>query len=168
MALSEEAARFAAFYREHYSLILTTCIRRLGDRATAEDAAAEVFRVAWQRFPEQKDPTFAWLYVVVHHVVGNEYRRSSRARALRDRLEQVAVDAIPDEDGAEVREAMAALRPRDRELLYMAYWERLSGQEIAQVLQISVSAVWVRLSRARNALRNALGYVSADRDGRDG
>lgn len=167
MALDDDAARFAAFYREHYSLILTTCMRRLGNRATAEDAAADVFRVAWQRFPEQKDPSLAWLYVVVHNVVGNEYRRSSRARALRDRLEQVGVDSA-DEDGTDVREAMALLRPLDRELLYMAYWERLSGHEIAEILRISVPAVWVRLSRAREALRGVLGRTATRRDGRDG
>lgn len=167
MTLDDHAERFAAFYQEHYSLILTTCIRRLRDRATAEDAAADVFRVAWQRFPEKEDPSLAWLYVVVHNVVGNEYRRAARAQALRDRLGQVALDSA-NRDGEEVREAMGTLRATERELLYMAYWERLSGDEIASVLRISVPAVWVRLTRAREALRRALGRTTTPRPGSRG
>lgn len=160
MTRNDDAKRFAAFYREHYSPILSTCVRRLNDRDAAEDAAAEVFRVAWQRFPEQKDPSLAWLYAVARNVVGNEYRRRSRARALQDRLEQRAAEA-PADDGEEVRAAMVTLRQSDRELLFMAYWEGLHGDEIAKVLGISVSSARVRLTRARQAMRRALSKTSA-------
>lgn len=156
----DDAERFAVFYREHYSLILTTCIRRLSDHAAAEDAVAEVFRVAWQRFPEKEDPSLAWLYAVARNVVGNEYRRRSRARALQDRIEQAAKDAHAG-DKEEVRDAMGTLRQSDRELLYMAYWEGLRGEEIAGILRISVPAVWRRLTRARQAMRRVLDRMSA-------
>lgn len=66
-----------------------------------------------------------------------------------------------EDDRTTVREAMGVLRPRDRELLYMAYWERLTGSEIAQILRISVPAVWVRLSRARESLRAVLAPTSS-------
>ena len=62
--------------------------------------------------------------------------------------------------GEEVREAMGTLRQSDRELLYMAYWEGLRGEEIAGILRISVPAVWVRLTRAREAMRRALRATS--------
>lgn len=155
MASDDREARFIAFYRENYSLILTTCIRRLGNRASAEDAAAEVFRIAWQRFDENGDPTMAWLYVVARNIIGNEYRRVARFRALRDRIESTVMDSTRG-DGGEVREAISQLRASERELLYMAYWEQLSGAEIADVLRISVPAVWTRLSRARGELRDVL------------
>ncbi len=151
----DEAARFTAFYRQHYSLIVTTCFRRLSNFAAAEDAAAEVFRVAWDQFKEEEDPSLAWLYGVVRNVVGNEYRRSKRSRALHDRLEGEAI--VAGDDAPEpVLEASGGLKDGEREILFMAYWEDLSGEEIAGILKISKSAVWVRLSRARESLRRQI------------
>ena len=148
-------ARFTAFYRQHYSLIVTTCFRRLNDFAAAEDAAAEIFRVAWGQFGELDDPSLAWLYGVTRNVVGNEYRRSQRSRALRDRLESEAM--VADDNAHEsVLEALHRLKESEREILFMSYWEDLSGDEIAGILRISKSAVWVRLSRARESLRRQL------------
>ncbi len=157
------AARFAAYYRDHYSLILATCFRRLGDHPAAEDATADVFRIVWQRY-NKEDPSLPTLYAIARNVIGNEYRRSSRAHATESRLEQAALTAVPNDDPTELREALLHLRPVDRELLYMAYWEDLTAKEIAEITRTSPGAVWVRLTRAREALRDIL----AGRDSRRG
>ncbi|MEO5535263.1 MAG: RNA polymerase sigma factor [Pseudolysinimonas sp.] len=151
----ESTARFTAFYRQHYSLIVSTCFRRLSDFSAAEDATAEVFRIAWDQFKGGDAPSVAWLYGVARNVVGNEYRRSKRSRALRDRLEGEAL-VTSTQINAPVLEAMSRLKSADREILFMSYWEDLAGDEIAAILTISAAAVWVRLSRARDALRRQL------------
>lgn len=156
MAQDDEAARFEALYRENYLSILITCVHRLGDRCAAEDATAEVFRVAWQQFLTKKDnPTRAWLYIVARDVIGHEYRRKARYLALLARLEETP-RVTPTEQTAEVREALGQLRKKDRELLYLAYWEGLSRTEIARILRISSTAVWARLRRARAAIRQMM------------
>lgn len=157
----DAVARFTALFRQHHSLIVATCFRRLSDMAAAEDAAAEVFRVAWQRFHEQDNPSLAWLYGVVRNVVGNEYRRSARARSLRDRLVAEAIPEAVSTDGALV-DALNQLKEGEREILFMSYWEDLTGEEISEILGISKPAVWVRLSRARDALRRQLDADSSD------
>ncbi len=48
LAIGGTTERFEALYRSHYLSILAYCVRRLS-RADAEDAAAEVFEVAWRR-----------------------------------------------------------------------------------------------------------------------
>lgn len=116
MTGDDDAARFAVFYRDHYSLILATCYRRLADYSAAEDATAEVFRIAWQRY-NKEDPSLPTLYAIARNVIGNEYRRSSRAHAAESRLEQAALTAAPDDDPIELRDALLHLRPADRELL---------------------------------------------------
>lgn len=150
----DAAARFSALYSAHYSLILATCYRRLGNRAAAEDVAQEVFRIAWQRYPEE-DLSLAWLYATARNVIGNEYRRTAKAGAAQRFLElsEIVGDSA---DEAEVRAALRELRPEDRELMYMAYWEDLGAQEIARLLDIKAGAVWVRLTRARAKLRDLL------------
>jgi RNA polymerase sigma-70 factor (ECF subfamily) len=156
-------ARFAAFYRETYPLILLTCERRLADRKAAEDVTAEVFRIAWQRHRKGGELSLPWLYRVARNVVGNEYRRSKRARALEQKASLLLpTDTEPELDrGLQVRAALARLRPRHRELLFMAYWEDLTASEMAQILGCSIPTLWVRLNRARAALRAQLIEVPA-------
>ncbi|HEY0260236.1 MAG TPA: sigma-70 family RNA polymerase sigma factor [Lacisediminihabitans sp.] len=151
-----DKARFAAFYRKHYSVVLATCHRRLGNRLDAEDAAAEVSRVVWQRY-SREDPPLPTLYTIVRNVIGNEYRRARRAQATEYRLQQAALTTAPDYDPIELRDALLHLRPEDRELLYLTYWEHLTAREIATIIRSSPGAVWVRLTRVREALREILG-----------
>jgi RNA polymerase sigma factor (sigma-70 family) len=166
----ELSAAFAVVYRQWYPLILTTCERRLGDHARAEDAAAEVFRVAWQRFTDGVEPSVPWLYGIVRNVVGTEYRRTARAAALVERTggEGLVAEQLPDDPrGLEVRLALSELKPADRELLFMTYWEDLTPAEIAAILEITVASVWMRLTRARAALKKQLERAAnADERGR--
>jgi RNA polymerase sigma factor (sigma-70 family) len=151
-------AWFATFYRANYSLILTTCERRLSDLKSAEDATAEVFRVAWERFRAGQELSLPWLYGVARNIVGREYRRSRRTWQLIEAAALAERAGMPAPDRAlEVRSAVAQLRRADRELLFMAYWEDLAPIEMAQILGCSVPALWVRLNRARAALRRRLG-----------
>ena len=158
MTNRDASARFAAFYREHYSLILTVCERRLSDRKAAEDAAAEVFRIAWQQFVEGREPELAWVYGIVRNVVGNEYRRVERAGALARRLLPAPiVDSTSSTHRVlEVRRTLLSLRPADRELLFMAYWEDLTPAEMAAILGCTLATLAVRLNRARAAFRRRL------------
>lgn len=161
----DAAARFGALYREYYPLILTTCTRRLGSRAAAEDATHEVFRIAWQHSEEEL--TIAWLYATARNVIGNEYRRTGRSDSAHARIEPP--DDVQDPtDALDVRAAMSTLKPADRELLYMAYWEGLSAQEIGSITGVSAPAVWVRLTRARDALRRTLQASSPSEAARRG
>jgi RNA polymerase sigma-70 factor (ECF subfamily) len=154
-----DSSAFAAFYRANYSLVLTTCERRLSDRRLAEDATAEVFRIAWERARVGHELSIAWVYGVVRNVVGNEYRRARRIEVPleEDGRWHGAADFGLADRALEVRAALAQLRPADRELLFMAYWEDLSPIEMAQILTCSLPNLWVRLNRARKALRRKLG-----------
>lgn len=150
----DAAARFSALYRAYYPLILSTCTRRLGNRQAGEDAAHEVFRIALQHYPKE-NLDVAWLYATARNVVGSEYRRLARSSAALARLDAPAASQSST-DALDVRAAMTRLRESDRELLYMTYWEELAAHEVANILGISAAAVWVRLTRAREALRQLL------------
>lgn len=153
---SERAAEFDQFYREHRGVIRAACARRLIDSAAADDATSEVFRIAWQNFARRTTPELAWLYAIVRNVVGNEYRRQARAHRLMQRLGSAISEGDRHDIGLLVRDAVCRLQQRDREILLMHYWLDLDGRVIAQALGISHPAVWVRLHRARSALRDRL------------
>jgi RNA polymerase sigma-70 factor (ECF subfamily) len=63
----------------------------------------------------------------------------------------------PDEDtAANVREAVQALAPRDREVVVLRYFEEMTAGEIAALTGQSKNSVEVRLHRARAKLAGVL------------
>lgn len=126
----------------------------------AEDAAAEVFALAWRRRKDRPDVlTIAWLYATLRNVVGNQYRgraRHERRVASARALYKGAVTSAPDEV-MQVRAAVLQLDASDRELIWMAYWEDLTRDEMAQILGCSAATLRVRLYRARKRLQEVLG-----------
>ena len=56
----------------------------------------------------------------------------------------------------ELAEALAALRPDEREILLLHAWADLADSEIATALDLPLGTVKSRLSRTRERLRNQL------------
>ncbi|WP_336852292.1 sigma-70 family RNA polymerase sigma factor [Sinomonas albida] len=153
---SPAEAEFVAFYRRHYWLIFAFAARRLSDEETAREVAADTFRVAWSKLSERGDRELAWLYGIARNLIGNEYRRQLRERALLHRIQQEAALGDTDSTAELMREALLELRYKDRDILYLTYWEELSAARLAEVLGCSEASAWKRVSRARKALKDIL------------
>lgn len=154
-------AAFDHLYRTHYPQVLAYCLRRTS-RASAEDAAAEVFTVAWRRLadipPGQR--TLPWLYGVAYRVISHQWRSARRFRNLATRLAGLGQQEPAGPETQVVRraedqlviDAASRLSASDQEILRLAGWERLPHEQIASVLGISVAAVAQRFSRAKKRL----------------
>ena len=162
--MDEHAARseaFERFYARNYKRVFHVARKRLHGTSAAEDACAETFRITWGRFKHGEQITLPWVFRVLRNVIANEYRVSARRDRLRKKVsavEAASVTIAPSgvEEGLDVRRSIKALKPEHREILYLAYWEDLSHDEIADVLQVSLGTVRVRLMRARRALKTKL------------
>ena len=162
---------FAELFRAHYGAVLAYGLRRV-DPATAHDVAAETFLVAWRRLGEPPSQPRPWLLAVARGVLANELRRSGRARRLDDRVAGAAVTGevvVAQPDHAEavaatdrVSVAMDQLSSADREVLQLVAWEGLDHAAAARVLGCSVTAVKVRVHRARRRLGAVLQRADAD------
>lgn len=153
--------RFDRLYRRYHAEVHAYCRRRVvADRV--DDAVAETFLTAWRRFDDvpSDEAALMWLYRVAYRVVGHQWRSASRRRRLEERLAALpeAPTGVPDDAAVhadEIRrvlEAAAHLNDRDAEVLRLASWERLTRDEIADVLDIDPNAVSQRLHRARRNL----------------
>ena len=154
------SVRFDHLFESNYDAIFRYCVRRLGP-SDAEDAAADVFAVAWRRLDDmpEGDARKAWLFGVAHRVVGSQYRSRQRRSNLSTRLEQTTTRDAPSSSGSEFDDLLSALGQlsrTDQELLRLSSWDGLSRAEIAQVLGIKENAVDQRLHRARARLRTRL------------
>jgi RNA polymerase sigma-70 factor, ECF subfamily len=155
---------FRALFNAHYGDVLAYAMRRCASRQDAEDVVAETFSVAWRRIADvpRGDPARLWLFVTARRVYLNQERSHRRQRSLAEKVR----DALPSRrdlaGGGEaseqerVQQAMTDLAASDREVLQLHVWEELSAEEIAVALDISTSAVWKRLQRARDRLLRAL------------
>jgi RNA polymerase sigma factor (sigma-70 family) len=157
--------RFSSLYREHYRRVWAYAVRRIDSRADAADVVADVFTTAWRRLPEVPDPPadLLWLYGVARRVLAGKRRSARRMRNLVERLQTDPLYVSPG--GGEltdrVLEAVARLRPAEREAIALVHWEQLSHDEAAQVLGCSANAVAIRVHRARARLRRALAELAA-------
>ncbi|MFJ9036697.1 RNA polymerase sigma factor [Streptomyces sp. NPDC102406] len=120
-----------------------------------------------ERGKESDDGLRAWLFGISANVLRNTRRAARRHRAALDRLpaRPADVDTVPDfadalvdrmedtERLATARAALGRLRPREREVFALCVWSELSYADAAAALQVPVSTVRSRLSRARQRLR---------------
>jgi RNA polymerase sigma-70 factor, ECF subfamily len=163
--------RFGSLYRKHYRSVWAYAVRRTDSQADAADVVADVFAIAWRRLPEVPDPPadLLWLYGVARRVVGGKRRSAARTRNLISRLMATAVPASTvtgDLVTDRVLDAVARLRPAEREAIALVHWEQLSHAEAAQVLGCSANAVAIRVHRARGRLREALAEFAQPRPAR--
>ncbi|MFF1382349.1 RNA polymerase sigma factor [Arthrobacter sp. NPDC058288] len=157
MVLSEHELAFIALHKDSYPTVFSFVRRRVESPEVAEEIAADVFRVVWQKWGDLPRTEIAWLLTVARNMIGNAYRTRDRQRALQEKLRATAVLSFGDgSENLAVHDALAGLREKDRDILQLAYWEGLGTAEIAGVLQCSESAAKVRLHRARAAFRKQM------------
>jgi RNA polymerase sigma-70 factor (ECF subfamily) len=127
----------------------------VGDRETALDCVQDAFVRAYDQLRRGKPVKAQWLYKVARNRAIDEMRHRRRQGHDLTGVE------IPREDhlaeGATMRQAFADLSPDDRAVLYLTAVQGLAADEIAPILGIRVTAVRMRISRARERFRRLYG-----------
>jgi RNA polymerase sigma-70 factor (ECF subfamily) len=117
---------------------------------------------AWRRFDDAPaGHVLPWCYGIARRTLANARRGQRRHLELVRRLQsqpQEPYEPDPGESGpdAELSQALESLSVDDREILRLWAWEQLEPREMATVLDISVNAATLRLSRARSRLADSL------------
>ncbi|MCL2424488.1 MAG: sigma-70 family RNA polymerase sigma factor [Micrococcales bacterium] len=141
---------------EHMRAVHRYFARRT-DWSDVDDLTADVLATAWRRRDDVPDEApLAWLYRTAGFVLAN-HRRKGRPVPVAELPEEADLDdpawrAVQDDD---LRHALAALSPRDRQILLLNAWEGVVGEELAAVLGVTRTGADSALSRARSRLREA-------------
>jgi len=156
-----DAETFEALFRECGADVHGYAISLLGDRSAAEDVTALAFERLYRsrtRLDHRRGTPRAWLFAIARNAALDELRR--RRRQPRYELEdELSADrdhgeALEDvERRATVRDALAGLPLREREVVLLKFHGQLSNSELARALQISESNAGTRLHRALTRLR---------------
>ena len=119
-----------------------------GRRDVAEDLVQETFCRYLVRRPRTmpEDETRRYLFRIATNLLRDRWRRQEDVPAPEASDEGCATDVAMQMD---VRRAMRMLKPRERELLWLAYVEGMSHAEIAKVTGLNAMSVRLLLFRAR-------------------
>ena len=149
----EKASTFSDLYRSHGPDVYRFALYLSGDPALAEDIVSETFLRVWDSAAIVRMNTVrGYLFTIARNLFLHELRRRRRQDPLEDRHSVATNPAREFGSRDDLRDTMAALQmlPEiDRTALLLCAHEGLSYEEIARVLGLSLSAVKVRIHRAR-------------------
>lgn len=154
---------FSTLYHTSYSHIYQLVFSVGKNRQSAEDTVQEIYLAAWLRFRGDTHPNpLGWLILTARHkacdMLRRQMRESQRCISLDMQAEYTALstglfvtdDIISDEEPySRIR---SLLKPDEFDLLIAHYDHGLPIAELARRLQISASACYMRLHRARQKL----------------
>ncbi|MBN9224263.1 MAG: hypothetical protein ABS63_00080 [Microbacterium sp. SCN 70-27] len=146
---------FAALYRGTKSTVWRYARRRVTSDEIADDVCSEVFEIAFRKLPRDHPHPIGWLIQAASISLKQAARGEERRRkAARDHA-IVHESYEPDARLEELDAAWKALSAAHREVLQLIIWDKLAAADAALVLGCSEQAIWKRVSRARQALRDA-------------
>ena len=143
-----------AVIRRYSDMVYRLAFARTGNRSDAEDLYQEVFLRYLTRAPAftSEDHRKAWLLRVAVNCANRFHTAPWRKRTepLSEAL------SVPAPEGEDLWEELRRLPERDRTVLHLYYYEDMTTEEIAQLLERNPATVRSQLLRARTKLKQLL------------
>ena len=159
---------FAGFYQRSAPSLRAYLVRVSGNSALADDLTQESYlRFLCATCPEGGEVNYRrYLFRIATNLLRDHWRRPKTA-CIEDVPEQflAARDGLSRIDSqAALDPAMARMRTRERQLLWLAHAEGYSHQEISEITGLSTAGIRLLLFRARRKIARLLRkQIGADR-----
>ena len=158
--LPMDSDAFAGFYQRSAPALRAYLVRVSGNAALADDLMQESYlRFLCATRPEGGEVNYRrYLFRIATNLLKDHWRRPLAARiedvperflAARDGLAHIDAQAILDP-------AMARMRPRERQLLWLAHAEGYSHREISEITGLNAAGIRLLLFRARRKIARLL------------
>jgi RNA polymerase sigma-70 factor (ECF subfamily) len=184
-----EIGGLETLYDRYHAMAYALALRITTETGLAEDVVQDSFLGAWRnaaRYAEAKGSVRGWLLAIVRHRAIDAMRRQRGGVALGDDVDDAMPSALtlPDIwpevagrlDAEQVRRALTALPPAQREVIEMAYFDGLTQREIADKTSAPLGTVKSRMRLGLVSMRQHLvgedetprSAVSASSNGKKG
>lgn len=167
---------FEQLLRRYEPMVFRTCLRYLGNPQDAEEATQDAFLRVFHGAAKfsGKSKFKTWLYRIVANVCATRYgkikKRSERQATYKQHyIDNFDADEAPSTHGMEldgpIAEALERLSEKDRQIISLRHVSDLTVPEIAEVLDVKLSAAKMRLSRAEEKLRDQYTKLKGENPG---
>ena len=168
-----DKSAFEELVKRHQDLVFSLSFKLTGNRELANDVAQESFIRAWKAIEKFRgDSTFGtWIYRITVNTAWTLRKKAKKHYSLNieDTQEPFVIDekkdpelvAINSDLSVVLRKALNQIPLEQRIIVELKNIEGRSHKEIADYLDISVTAAKVRLHRAHQKLRNILEEIEA-------
>jgi len=153
----------AACAREHGAVLGRLCMALLGSQADADEATQETLLRAHRAMSTYRGEGSikAWLCGIARHVCAHMLETRRKGRVIAELV------PVPDTNSGRdqlairqraraIRDALAHLKPSERDVLVLRFVAGLSTREIGMAINLDDAAARKRISRALSRLRTVL------------
>lgn len=158
MTETKEKPAIEELFKNYSEDIRKYALSILGNLDDAGDVLQDVF-LKFQLHEEsfKRNCTYkTWLFTITRNTCYNKLREAARNNA---RLEDVSFKLYDGEnldDLISLKEALKQLDSSENEIIFLRDYGKFTYKEIAELVDISVANVKVKVFRAKNKLRNIL------------
>lgn len=156
----------AGLMKIYYSDLYNYAFRFTRDEALIKDCIQEVFISLWQRRYSSASilsPKFYLIRAIKNMILKSLHRNKTTATQLDEEydffhefsIEKITIEKQISEERAEkLRRTLSALSKRQKEIIYLKYYQYLDHGQIAELMNISRQSVYNLLHEAIHKLRN--------------
>ena len=158
-AAQKDPARFADLYELNFERVYAYAVKRVRDRAEAEDLTADVFHHAFanlKRFEWHGIPFAAWLFRIAANLISDRWQRSSREIADGEAVEWVQVSSAEIEEverRATLFRLVDTLPAQQKRVVVLRFVDQKSIKEVAREMRKTDGAVKQLQFRALSTLK---------------
>ena len=160
-AAHKDPRRFAELYEMNFERVYAFIVRRVHDRAEAEDLTSEVFQHALanlSRFEWRGVPFAVWLFRIAANAIVDRGRKLSRAADYAQSSDDLDQSHWPDIERRAALFQLVAKLPEDQQsVIIRRFVEQKSIRDIAEEFGRSEGAIKQLQFRALENLRASLG-----------
>ena len=157
--LNGSEAAFEELFRKYQSRLFSVCRHFLGSHAEAEDTVQDAFVQIYSSLKRFRGESsfHTWAYGITVRTCISRMRKLKRhAESTGEWAELPSAEGNPDVERILIQQTISRLPDSHRIVLILRYYEQLSIEEAAQVLQCGADQMKMRLHRARNAMKELL------------
>jgi RNA polymerase sigma factor (sigma-70 family) len=164
-----EIGGLETLYDRYHSMAYALALRITTETGLAEDVVQDSFLGVWRnaaRYAEAKGSVRGWLLAIVRHRAIDAVRRQRASVAIGEEADEAVPRALtlPDIwpevagrlDAEQIRLAMTALPPAQRDVIELAYFDGLTQREIAERTHAPLGTVKSRIRLGLASLRDQL------------
>lgn len=153
---------FGVLYDRYANKVYRKCLSFVHDESGAQDMVHDIFLKVYMKLAkfEGRSRFSTWLYAISYNYCVEYYRKAKKSRTVDiDETYNLGEDDDFTEQelfslrAEQLKRALENIPPEDKMILLMKYQDDMSIKELSVNLDISESAVKMRLKRARQKVK---------------